>query len=124
MKITVTVTRITKSLVALRFVHVTLKKFRLQVQLISVTRPKGTIDRNCESLKGGERMTFKNWILQFTNEDSPRGDLAIDIRDDTPFPNCKVYRKISDYLNRVGASNLYMQSLEATFKQYKQEMSK
>lgn len=79
---------------------------------------------NGSYLKGGESMTFKSWILQFINEDSPRGDLAIDVRDDAPFPNSKTYKKNCDYLNYAGASRLCMESFENAFNQYKQEMSK
>ncbi len=67
-------------------------------------------------------VTFKKWIQQFINEDSPRGDLAVDVRDDAPFPNSKIYREIYDYLSRVGASELYMQSFYRAWKTYKGEI--
>jgi len=31
-------------------------------------------------------MNFKTWVLQYTNESTPRRDLACDIRNDKTFP--------------------------------------
>ncbi|MFJ7952197.1 YozE family protein [Lysinibacillus sp. NPDC096418] len=66
-------------------------------------------------------MTFKQWIIQFINEDSPKGDLAVDVKGDKNFPNSKTYKKNRDYLDRVDTSDLCLQSFEEAWKEYKQE---
>lgn len=71
--------------------------------------------------KGGDAMTFKQWIFQFIYEDSPRGDLAEDVRLDTEFPDSDSYNEIYDYLYYKDASVLCLQSFDEVWKQYKQE---
>ncbi|WP_313469485.1 YozE family protein [Lysinibacillus sp.] len=66
-------------------------------------------------------MLFKQWILQFTNEDSPRGDLAVDVRDDILFPSTKYFGEMYDYLESKRASELYLDSFKEAWKQYKEE---
>lgn len=57
-------------------------------------------------------MTFKKWILQFTNEDSPIGDLARDNLRDPAFPNSYSYKKIRAHLVRQNASDLCLESFQ------------
>lgn len=65
------------------------------------------------------KLTFKNWILQFINEDSPTGDLARDNKQDPKFPNSYSYNKIRAHLERQNASELCMESFQDAWKQYK-----
>lgn len=67
-------------------------------------------------------MIFKQWILQFINEDSPTGDLAMDIQDDVYFPNTKIYGEMYDYLESNHASDLCLASFKEAWKKYKQEV--
>ncbi|WP_336635373.1 YozE family protein [Lysinibacillus fusiformis] len=64
-------------------------------------------------------MTFKKWILQFINEDSPIGDLAYDNNMDPTFPNSYSYKKIRAHLERQNASELCMKSFQDAWKRYK-----
>lgn len=50
-------------------------------------------------------MTFKKWLTQFIDENSPRGDFARDVLADAEFPDTKNLSKINDYLFSVGMSD-------------------
>jgi hypothetical protein len=50
-------------------------------------------------------MTFKKWLAQFIDENSPRGDFARDVLADAEFPDTKNISKINDYLFSVGMSD-------------------
>ncbi len=44
-------------------------------------------------------MTFKEWVIQkYDGQDSPRGDLAYDLKRDKTFPNDGDKEKILSYL--------------------------
>lgn len=64
-------------------------------------------------------MTFKKWIVQYINEDSPIGDLARDNSLDSTFPNSYSYKKIRAHLERQNASELCMKSFQDAWKRYK-----
>lgn len=50
-------------------------------------------------------MTFKKWLTQFADENTPRGDFARDVLADAEFPDTKNISKINDYLFSVGMSD-------------------
>ena len=64
-------------------------------------------------------MTFKQWLKQYVNEDSPIGDLARDNELDPYFPNTNSYNKMYDYLLSQNASYLCLQSIENAWQLYK-----
>lgn len=73
---------------------------------------------NTKILKDGDAMTFKQWILQFANENSPRGDLAEDIRLDAGFPDSSSYNEIYDYLFYKNASVPCLESFDEAWQLY------
>lgn len=66
-------------------------------------------------------MSFKQWILQFTNEDSPIGDLARDNKQDPKFPDSNSYDTLYSYLFSQNASYLCLQSFEKAWQLYKSQ---
>ncbi|TQR26865.1 hypothetical protein C7Y47_24065 [Lysinibacillus sphaericus] len=64
-------------------------------------------------------MTFKQWLKQYVNDDSPIGDLARDNELDPYFPNTNSYNKMYDYLLSQNASYLCLQSFEKAWHLYK-----
>lgn len=50
-------------------------------------------------------MTFKKWLAQFTDENTPRGDFARDVHADAEFPDTKSIEKINNYLFSIGMSD-------------------
>ncbi|PJO45145.1 YozE family protein [Lysinibacillus xylanilyticus] len=64
-------------------------------------------------------MTFKQWILQYINEDSPIGDLARDNKVDPKFPDSNSYEELYSYLFSQNASHLCLQSFEKAWQLYK-----
>lgn len=66
-------------------------------------------------------MTFKKWILQYINEDSPIGDLARDNKQDPTFPDSDSYNELYDYLISQNASYLCLQSFDKAWNLYKTE---
>jgi uncharacterized protein YozE (UPF0346 family) len=68
--------------------------------------------------------TYKTWILQYIKEDSPRGDLAIDIKDDKKFPATKSKEKIITYLEFKGACDGAISAFECSYREYVKEGGK
>ena len=66
-------------------------------------------------------MTFKKWILQYINEDSPIGDLARDNKKDPKFPDSNSYDTLYSYLFSQKASYLCLQSFEKAWQLYKSQ---
>lgn len=64
-------------------------------------------------------MTFKTWIQQYINEESPIGDLARDNKLDPKFPDSNSYDTLYSYLLSQNASYLCLQSFEKAWKLYK-----
>lgn len=48
-------------------------------------------------------MSFRKWIEQFNEDDSPIGDLARDIQHDKEFPDSEDYEELTDHLKNNGA---------------------
>ena len=65
-------------------------------------------------------MTFKQWVLQFVNEDSPRGDLAVDIQNDKTFPNSSSYNEMYDYLYHMNVSDPCLHSFDMAWNDYRE----
>lgn len=68
-------------------------------------------------------MTFKQWILQFVNEDSPIGDLARDNKIDTNFPDSNSYEDLYHYLFLQNASYLCLESFDKAWQLFKSQHS-
>ncbi|EON73955.1 YozE family protein [Lysinibacillus sphaericus] len=68
-------------------------------------------------------MTFKKWILQYINEDSPIGDLARDNNEDPKFPDSNSYDELYSYLLSQNASYLCLQSFEKSWQFFKSQHS-
>lgn len=64
-------------------------------------------------------MTYKQYILQFKNEDSAIGDLAYDISKDPDFPDSEDYDDIYMYLRRRNACDECLEVAEETFNDFK-----
>lgn len=65
-------------------------------------------------------MTFYEWILKFVNEDSPRGDLACDVRDDKRAKQVgntlEAWRR---HLSIMSGSPAALRAFETAWKAYK-----
>ncbi|WP_046179237.1 YozE family protein [Domibacillus tundrae] len=70
-------------------------------------------------------MTFKSWILTYTQKDSPRGDLARDIRRDLEFPHqLDTWRQLKAYLNNRHAMPAVMTTAYNAWAAYQKEQKK
>lgn len=63
-------------------------------------------------------MSFKDWILRHKEENSPLGDLATDISNDSNFPDTDSKEAIETYLNDCGASDNALNSFTAAWNYY------
>lgn len=63
-------------------------------------------------------MTFKNWLKKYVSYDTPHGDLARDIEDDSKFPNTNNYDEILKHLNNVGACYEAIRTFKRAYKSY------
>jgi len=68
-----------------------------------------------------ENMTFKQWIKQFIDEDSPRGDFAQDIESDVTFPDTSKRGKVFYHLHVMGASREAFSAFNDVWREYKAE---
>jgi uncharacterized protein YozE (UPF0346 family) len=66
-------------------------------------------------------MTFKNWILKHRSEDTPIGDLARDMYDDSSCP-CG-YGRILRHMESVGACDAAIETLREAWLRYRQRSS-
>jgi uncharacterized protein YozE (UPF0346 family) len=48
-------------------------------------------------------INFKEWIIKFQNKQTPKGDLARDVKSDKSFPVTSDQQEMLDYLYRKGA---------------------
>lgn len=64
-------------------------------------------------------MTYKEFILQFVEDDTAYGDIARDIAQDDAFPNTNDYEEMDYYLTLTGASDSFLRVLEETYEEYK-----
>lgn len=64
--------------------------------------------------------TYKEWIIQrYLGKDSPRGDLAYDIKYDKTFPRgCASREQILEYLNSRNACDGAIKAFESTWSNY------
>lgn len=65
--------------------------------------------------------SFKTWIIQFREEDTPRGDLARDMKLDKSFPTTTNGNKMYEYLDSK-ASTAALVTFEEVFKEYEHEV--
>lgn len=63
-------------------------------------------------------MTFKQWILKFTNSTMYDGDFAHDIEGDSSFPDTTNYKEIYDYLESQGASDRVLNIFNEAWGEY------
>jgi len=63
-------------------------------------------------------MTFKQWILKFTNSTKYDGDFAHDIEGDPSFPDTTNYSKIHEYLKSQGASDRVLDIFNEAWEEY------
>lgn len=65
--------------------------------------------------------SFKTWIIQFREEDSPRGDLARDIKWDKAFPTTTNGQEMHDYL--VGKAGIEgLRTFKEVFAEYEYDV--
>lgn len=64
-------------------------------------------------------MTFKTYMKQFINADTPLGDLARDIKSDRDFPSTKDRRTIKLHLVNAGAYHGAMAIFNVAYDMYK-----
>ncbi|WP_010309320.1 YozE family protein [Kurthia senegalensis] len=65
-------------------------------------------------------MTYKEYISQFQNDDSPAGDIARDIMEDLEFPQTNDYEELNYYLSiEQCACDSFMSVFERTFNEFK-----
>ena len=60
-------------------------------------------------------MTFKTWIKDFEDDDTPFGDLARDIKIDEEFPVTKKFEKIARHLRDLNACQGAMRTFGEAF---------
>lgn len=63
-------------------------------------------------------MSFKQWILKFTNSTMYDGDFAHDIESDPSFPDTTNYKEIYDYLESQGASERVLNIFNEAWGEY------
>lgn len=51
-------------------------------------------------------MTFKQWLKEHRNDNSPIGDIARDILADVNFPNTQNVAEIEDYATKKGLTGI------------------
>lgn len=66
-------------------------------------------------------MTFKSWIGNFKDQNSPIGDLANDIVVDEAFPNSASYEEILEYLEDLDACDGAIKAFNDAWKLYEQQ---
>lgn len=64
-------------------------------------------------------MTFKQWILKFTNSTKYDGDFAHDIESDPSFPDTTNYNEVYDYLESQGASDRVLDIFKEAWEEYR-----
>lgn len=70
-------------------------------------------------MKRRDSMNYHQYILQFINEDSGRGDIARDIAQDPQFPATNDYEELDYYLSiEQSACDSFLQVFERTFKEF------
>jgi len=68
--------------------------------------------------------SYKMWIKQFRQEETPRGDIAREIKDDKNFPATTSKKKIINYLERLTACDGAIRTFHETYLEYKQCLKK
>lgn len=64
-------------------------------------------------------MTYKDYILQLIDEDSPVGDVARDIAEDPKFPETNDYEDLDYYLTIQNSScDSFMRVFERTYNDF------
>ena len=65
------------------------------------------------------KMSFKTWSKKFLNENSPMGDLARDIKQDTNFPSYRCKKHIAEYLCDNHACDAALKVFDKMYEEYK-----
>ncbi len=65
-------------------------------------------------------MKFKEWIMRYKGEDSPRGDLAYDINRDPDFTSKNERESIEGYLRSRMACRECLEAFKSAWKSYRQ----
>jgi hypothetical protein len=63
-------------------------------------------------------MCFKEWITQFKDDDTPRGDLAYDISRDDFFPESNDKTRLLAYLRNKRACNECIRTFHAAWRKF------
>lgn len=63
-------------------------------------------------------MTFKQWILQYVDDQIYYSEFAHDVRTDRTFPNTSYYREMYEYLTIQGASHRVLNIFEKVWNEY------
>jgi len=66
-------------------------------------------------------VTFKKWLLYFTEVKLPIGDLARDVAMDKNFPDSNDYKNLIEYLEDHSAGDLQIDVFNRCWKFYKIE---
>ena len=77
---------------------------------------------NPEKISEVISMTFKRWLLQFKNEDTPIGDLASDVARDRSLPVTNSYTAWHDHLLGRRACPEALEALRWAWQQYESEV--
>lgn len=76
-----------------------------------------------ENIQGGNKMTFKNWLLNCSDY-SKYGWLATDIEGDKTFPNTKSYLEMMVYLIESNAGEMSTRLFKEAWEEYLTECNK
>lgn len=63
-------------------------------------------------------LTYKEWLLKFTDVNLPIGDIANDVLADKNFPNTKEYKVIIEYLEESSYPDNFIRVFEYSFKMF------
>lgn len=69
-------------------------------------------------------LSFKEWVVQFTGEDSAKGDLASDVKRDSSFPvdTQQTEESIIEYLMFKGACRACLNTFEEVWVEYSEKV--
>jgi uncharacterized protein YozE (UPF0346 family) len=68
--------------------------------------------------------SYKMWIKQFRQEDTPRGDMAREIKDDKDFPVTTSKKKMLNHLEKLTACSGAFRTFHETYLEYKKCLKK
>lgn len=76
-----------------------------------------------ENIQGGNKMTFKNWLINCSDY-SKYGWLAVDVENDSTFPSTDSYLEMMVYLIENNAGEMSTRLFKEAWEEYAMECDK